>query len=136
MSPEEPKQTKQLLRSAPYFPVSDVERGVVYYERTLGFTREAVAGTPPEFAIVARDGFPIMLRLVADAERISPNERQGGTWDAFFWVSDVRALHDELRTNGATFAYDIVYQAAYEMDEFAVRDLNGYVLGFGQSRKA
>jgi hypothetical protein len=51
-------------------------------------------------------------------------------------VSDVRALHNELRTSGATFAYDIVYQAAYEMDEFAIRDLNGYVLGFGQSRKA
>jgi catechol 2,3-dioxygenase-like lactoylglutathione lyase family enzyme len=126
--------TKQLLRSAPYFPVADVERSATHYERVLGFRRDYVAGSPPEFAIVTRDGLSIMLRLVPNADRISPNERQGGTWDAFFWVSDVRALYAELRAAGADIAYDVTYQAGYQMDEFAARDLDGYVLGFGQSR--
>jgi lactoylglutathione lyase len=125
---------KQLLRSAPYFPVADVEHAASHYERVLGFTREYVAGSPPQFAIMTRDGLSIMLRLVPDADRISPNERQGGTWDVFFWVRDVRALHEELRTNGADVVYDVAFQAAYNMDEFAVRDLDGYVLGFGQGR--
>jgi hypothetical protein len=49
-------------------------------------------------------------------------------------VRDVRALHEELRTAGAEVVYDIVFQTAYTMDEFAGRDLNGYVLGFGQPR--
>lgn len=135
MSPDSsPDQAKQLLRSAPYFPVADVERAASHYERVLGFRREYVAGAPPQFAIMTRDGLSIMFRLVPDADRISPNERQGGTWDAFFWVRDVRGLHAELRERGAVMVYDVVFQAAYNMDEFAVRDLNGYVLGFGQPR--
>lgn len=86
----------QLLRSAPYFPVADVERTATHYERVFGFQREYIAGSPAQFAIMTRDGLSVMLRLVPDANRISPNEHQGGTWDAFFWVRDVRALHTEL----------------------------------------
>jgi hypothetical protein len=72
-----------------------------------------------------------MLRLV-NADRIVPNERQGGTWDAFFWVRDVRALHAELQSNGADIVYGPFVQDAYRMEEFAARDRDGYVLGFGQ----
>ena len=125
-------QGQQLLRSAPYFPVADVEQSASHYERVFGFQREYVAGTPPQFAIVSRDRLSIMLRLVAAPEKISPNERQGGTWDAFFWVRDVRALHEELRRNGADIVYGPLIQDAYQMEEFAVRDREGYVLGFGQ----
>jgi hypothetical protein len=124
---------QQLLRGAPYFPVADVERTANHYERVLGFQREYIAGTPPQFAIVSRDGFPIMLRLTGTPEKISPNERQGGTWDAFFWVRDVRALHEELLQNDADIVYGPVVQDAYHMEEFAVRDSEGYVLGFGES---
>ena len=126
-------QAKQLLRSAPYFPVADVEHAALHYERVLGFTREYVAGSPPQFAIMTRDGLSVMLRLVPDATRISPNERQGGTWDAFFWVRDVLALHAELVANGAEIVYGPILQEAYGMHEFAARDSSGYVLGFGQS---
>ena len=122
--------TTQLLRGAPYFPVPDVEQAVVHYERVFGFARDYVAGSPPEFAMVSRDGLCIMLRRVS--ERITPNEQQGGTWDAFFWVRDVRALHDELQGRGASVVYGPIVQQAYNMEEFAVRDRDGYVLGFGQ----
>jgi catechol 2,3-dioxygenase-like lactoylglutathione lyase family enzyme len=125
-------QIGQLLRSAPYFPVSDVEKSAGYYERVLGFQCEYSAGRPAQFAIVNRDGLAIMFRLVS--EPISPNEKQGGTWDAFFWVRDVRALHTELLGRGAEIVYGPTFQPAYQMDEFAVRDCEGYVLGFGQAR--
>jgi hypothetical protein len=121
-----------LTRSAPYFPVPDVERSAAHYERAFGFAREYVAGSPPQFAIMTRDGLSVMLRLVADSTRISPNERQGGTWDVFFWTTDARALHAELSARGAEIAYGPVVQDAYHMEEFAVRDSDGYVLGFGQ----
>jgi catechol 2,3-dioxygenase-like lactoylglutathione lyase family enzyme len=120
-----------LLRSAPYFPVPDVRAAAEHYARVLGFRGDYAAGEPPMFAIVSRDGLAIMLRRVDDPSKIVPNERQGGTWDAFFWVADVHALFDELRENGA----DIVYGPTareYRMMEIAVRDANGYVLGFGQ----
>ncbi|MGH9146929.1 MAG: hypothetical protein ACRD1Q_09480, partial [Vicinamibacterales bacterium] len=58
--------------------------------------------------------------------------KQGGTWDAFFWVRDARALHAELEGKGADVVYGPIVQEAYQMEEFAVRDREGYVLGFGQ----
>jgi catechol 2,3-dioxygenase-like lactoylglutathione lyase family enzyme len=124
--------TPQLLKSAPYFPVADVEQSARHYERVLGFHRDYCAGSPPEFAILSRDGLSIMLRLVPAPARISPNEQQGGTWDAFFWVRDVRALHSELAASGADIVYGPIVQEAYRMEEIAVRDREGYVLGFGQ----
>jgi len=124
--------TSQLLRSAPYFPVGDVEQAAQHYERVLGFHRDYVGGSPPHFAILSRDGLAIMLRMVPAPDRIVPNESQGGTWDAFFWVRDVRALHAELQARGAEVVYGPVVQEAYHMEEFAVRDPSGYVLGFGQ----
>ena len=127
-----PQSGNQLLRSAPYFPVADVERSATHYEKILGFQREYTGGTPPEFAIVSRDGLSIMLRRVPAPERISPNERQGGTWDAFFWVRDARGLHEELSAKGAEIVYGPIVQESYQMEEFAVRDREGYVLGFGQ----
>jgi catechol 2,3-dioxygenase-like lactoylglutathione lyase family enzyme len=123
----------QLFRSAPYFPVADVEQSVTHYERVLGFRREYVGGNPPQFAILSRDGLPVMLRRVPAPECISPNERQGGTWDVFFWVNDVKALHAELRGKGADIVYGPTIQEAYQIEEFAVRDPQGYVLGFGQA---
>ncbi|HVT40102.1 MAG TPA: VOC family protein [Gemmatimonadaceae bacterium] len=125
-------QSSQLLRSAPYFPVANVDQSAAYYERVFGFQLDYCAGTPAQFAIVSRDGLSLMLRLVPKPEEITPNERQGGTWDAFFWVRDVRALYAELQANGANVVYGPMIQEAYHMEEFAVRDLDGHVLGFGQ----
>jgi hypothetical protein len=125
----------QLLRSAPYFPVADVERSAAHYEGVFGFRREYVGGAPgapPQFAILSRDGLAIMLRRVTAPEQITPNEKQGGTWDAFFWVRDAKSLHAELHARGADVVYGPIVQQEYNMEEFAVRDREGYVLGFGQ----
>lgn len=121
-----------LLRSAPYFPVADVERSASYYETVLGFRRDYVAGKPTVFAIMSRDGIAIMLRLVADPAKIVPSEAQGGTWDAFIWVNEIAALHRELAAKGADVVYGPMIQEAYNMREFAVRDCDGHVLGFGE----
>lgn len=126
-----PKSVR-LLRSAPYFPVADVDATVAYYQKVLGFGREYVAGSPAQFAIVSRDGLAIMLRLVLAPQRIAPSEQQGGTWDAFFWVSDADGLHRELTSKGAAVVYGPLVQESYAMREFAVRDNDGHVLGFGQ----
>ena len=125
-------QKQQLTRITPYFPVGDVEKSLRYYETVFGFQREYAAGGPLEFAILSRDGHGIMLRRVPDPAKIVPNEKQGGSWDAFFWVTDAQALCDELKSKKANIVYGPIIQESYHMKEFAVRDLNGYVLGFGQ----
>lgn len=123
----------RVLRSAPYFPVADVAATAAYYRDVFGFATTYSAGAPPEFAMCERDGFAIMLRRVASPERIVPSEAQGGTWDAFLWVDDATALHEELVLRGATVVYGPIVQASYHMLEFAVRDSDGHVLGFGQA---
>ena len=126
---------KQLLRGAPYFPVADLDRAMRYYEDVLGFSAEYVGGEPAEFAIMSRDDLPIMLRLTPAANEISPNETQGGTWDVFFWVRDLAELSGELSQRGAEVVYGPVTRAEYGMKELAVRDPDGYVLGFGEQLK-
>jgi catechol 2,3-dioxygenase-like lactoylglutathione lyase family enzyme len=125
--------TAKLLRHAPYFPVANVEQSAAFYEQKLGFRIEYAAGSPLQFALCNRDGFAIMLRRVAQPESIVPSEQQGGTWDAFFWVDDAQALHAELSAKGVDVVYGPLIQQAYHMKEFAVRDLDGHVLGFGQA---
>lgn len=123
----------RVLRSAPYFPVADVAATATYYRDVFGFATTYSAGEPAEFAMCERDGFAIMLRRVASAERIVPCESQGGTWDAFLWVDDANALHAELVGRGATVVYGPIVQPSYHMLELAVRDCDGHVLGLGQS---
>lgn len=124
--------TPRLLRSAPYLPVADVAASAEYYQAVLGFRTDYLAGSPAEFAICSRDGLAVMLRRVTPPERITPVEAQGGTWDAFFWVEHVAALHRELAAAGAAVVYGPVRQDRYGMVEFAVRDRDGHVLGFGE----
>jgi predicted enzyme related to lactoylglutathione lyase len=123
----------RLLRSAAYFPVADVEQSMIYYAQVLGFGCEYSAGSPKQFAICGRNGYSIMLRRVDAPELIVPIEKQGGTWDSFFWVDDAEALHAELKANGAEIVYGPLIQQAYNMREFAVRDCDGHVLGFGEA---
>lgn len=126
-------QPTRLLRHAPYFPVANVEQSKNFYEQKLGFRVEYAAGNPLQFAICSRDGFAIMLRKVVQPELIVPSEKQGGTWDAFFWVNDVQTLHAELNSKGVDIVYGPLIQEAYNMKEFAIRDSDGHVLGFGQA---
>jgi catechol 2,3-dioxygenase-like lactoylglutathione lyase family enzyme len=120
-----------ILRAAPYFPVPDVSAIGAYYRTVFGFECEYSFGSPAEFAVYSRSGSPIMFRRVQNPGLIAPNESQGGTWDVFFWVSDVEALHREFVAKAAVLVYGPTIQD-YGMKEFAVRDPNGYVLGFGQ----
>ena len=120
-----------IIRGAPYLPVPDVSSIGAYYRDVLGFQCEYAAGEPAEFAMYSRSGIAVMFRRVQDPSLICPNERQGGTWDVFFWVDDIEALYGELTLKGASVVYPPVIQP-YHMKEFAVRDPNGHVLGFGQ----
>src|SRR5206468_7340358 len=123
----------KLLRHAAYFPVSDVERSMAFYIETLGFRCEYSAGSPLQFAICSRDDLAVMLRRIADTDLIVPIEKQGGSWDAFFWVDDAEALHAELTSKQADIVYGPLVQDSYQMLEFAVRDCDGHVLGFGET---
>jgi hypothetical protein len=82
-----------------------------------------------------RDRFIVMLSQARAGTAASPNGELTGcpeTWDAYFWILDADALFLELKGKGATIVYEPCIRDLYDMKEFAVRDLDGYVLAFGQ----
>lgn len=119
-----------IIRAATYLPVEDVVAAATYYRDVLGFRCEYEGGAPPEFAIYNRGAATVMLRRVAG--RVVPSEAQGGTWDVFCWVTDLDALFEELSGKNATVVYPPTLQP-YGMREFAIRDSDGHVLGFGET---
>jgi hypothetical protein len=62
-----------------------------------------------------------MLSEVADKARIRPNESDGGLWDA-------DALFTKFTAKGAVVAYPPVDRGLYDNREFAIRDLDGYMI--------
>ena len=46
-----PPEGADIIRGAPYFPVSDVSSIGAYYRDVLGFQCEYAAGEPPEFGL-------------------------------------------------------------------------------------
>jgi len=120
-----------VIGSAPYLMVSDLGRSLDYYCNVLGFTRPNLWGEPPVFAMPSRDGFVVMLHRGEAGKLIYSNSSQGGAWDAYFWVSDVDGLFEEFKSKGAVVEYEPCIQD-YEIKEFAVKDLDGHILAFGQ----
>lgn len=111
--------------------VSDLAKSMKYYEEALG------CEVNEHWAI--RDNFGLGFKLIqaADSEDVRPNR---GTWNTYAYVrthDELDALYAELKTNGAIIASE---PAVTEHDwgtwkDFSVRDLDGYVIGFGSGSK-
>ena len=117
---------------APEFLVADVTKAAEHYRDKLGFR---IVGyffeDPPVFAMVGRDDRIIMLSLAQSSRGGSNRSHKREAIDAYLWVDDVDALYSELQQSGA----DIIMPPTlriYAMKEIEVRDLDGYVLCFGQ----
>ncbi len=130
--PERGQRMGNFIGSAPYLNVADIGRALDYYCDVLGFSRPRVWGDPPSFAMPSRDGLIVMLNQVQDPELPCPSAKQGGVWDAYFWVQDVEALFDEFKSRAAMLDYEPTVKEHYNMKEFAVRDPDGHVIAFGQ----
>jgi catechol 2,3-dioxygenase-like lactoylglutathione lyase family enzyme len=116
---------------APYFFADDVVATANYYRDKLGFRYDRFWNDPPTFCIVHRDGVFIMLAEGASAGQ--PNrsaDPEGGAWDAYVWVDDADALHDEYAARGVRIVRAPCDQP-YNIRDFEIEDCNGYRLCFG-----
>jgi len=122
----------RITGGAPFFLVADFVQAAEYYRDRLGFTiRGYFFEEPPVFAMVGRDDQIIMLSLMDAGRGGSNRDHKVDALDAYFWIDDVDALHAEFQRSGA----DIVAPPQlriYGMKELEVRDLDGYVICFGQ----
>lgn len=121
---------RQGLAIAPLFFVANVARAAAYYRDVLGFGFDKIWGDPPCFCMPHRDGLTIMLQQPDDKTRIRPNGADGCSWDAYVWVRDADALFATFQANGADIVHAPVDRDDYGNREFAVRDLDGYIIAF------
>jgi uncharacterized glyoxalase superfamily protein PhnB len=121
---------RALLAISPLFFVTDVAKAAAYYRDVLGFTFEQIWGDPPCFCMPHRDGLTVMLSEVDDKSRIRPNGADGSSWDAYVWVRDADALFAAFEAAGALVVHEPVDREYYGNREFAVRDLDGYIIAF------
>jgi predicted enzyme related to lactoylglutathione lyase len=120
---------------APHFIVDDVVASANFYRDRLGFAYERFWGDPPAFCMVHRGGIIIMLSQLEEKGMMRPNGAAvagGDAWDAYVWVPDADALHDEFVGRGVTIARRLCDQP-YGNRDFDVLDCNGYRLCFGHS---
>lgn len=120
--PDRPKDpSRQLLQVLPGLPLSDVARGVEYYQRVLGFHVNYVQH---DLGVMYRDDVTILL--------IQRKAEHSGV--AFFeaYVRDADALHAELVGRGANVQGAPVSHP-WGLRDFAVLDLEQNRLTFAQS---
>ena len=110
----------------PVIAVSDSARAEDYYCRVLGFQKMSAypadpARPDPRYLALARDGVWLHLQ--------SYKPERAGMTDAFFWVTDVDRLHEELRSGGAVVQLPPTDQT-WGIREMGIRDPDGNVLSF------
>jgi hypothetical protein len=122
----------RVTRIAPYFLVADVVRAAEYYRDKLGFAiRGYFFEDPPVFAMVGRDDQIVMLALMTAGRGGSNRGYKDIAFDAYLWTDDVDALYAEFQQNQADIVGPPLLRI-YGMKELEVRDLDGYVICFGQ----
>jgi catechol 2,3-dioxygenase-like lactoylglutathione lyase family enzyme len=111
--------------------VDDVGRTTDYYRDALGFEISRFEANPDHYGYASRDGCHLHFARFERA-RTRPNHEEAppDMFDAYFWVDDVDALHEELVGRGAELLHGPVDQA-YGLREIRARDPNGYILAFG-----
>ena len=116
---------------APHFLVEDVARAAEYYRDKMGFEIGPYFQDPPVFVIIQRAGVAIQLSRMEGGRGGSNRKWKDDAFDAYVWAANVDRLYRELEAANAT-----VLQAPllkdYGMKEMDVRDLDGYVIRFGE----
>ena len=125
-------QVPKLIGSAPVLLVADVVKAANYYRDQLGFGYERFWNEPPDFCMVERDGFTVMLAQAPAGARLMPHWKVADQmWNAYFWCDDVESLHAEFVRRGAQIDYGLGIKP-YGIKEFGIQDLDGHDIAFGQ----
>lgn len=119
---------------SPLFVVGDLQQALAFYVERLGFEVTHQAPAPdPFFAIVARDGVQLMLKVVAEDVGALPNRSRhpDARWDAYIHVPDPDALEAEFRARRVTFSAPLT-DTDDGLRGFELIDHDGYQLFFGR----
>jgi len=127
---------------SPFFIVANVPATLSFYRDLLGF-EVVFRGPSPEdefFGIVRRDGAKLMFKalgVISNGEEVSvepvPNftREPAFSWDAYIDVPDPDALAAEFASRGVVFSMPLTDRGTDGVRGFAIKDIDGYGLFFG-----
>ncbi|XEC97455.1 VOC family protein [Paenibacillus tarimensis] len=107
--------------------VSNRKQVLDYYSK-LGFWCDY------EMGFVEREGLMLIIHESDEVNAIIPNYPVHGenAVNVYAMVEGIDNLYDELKSKGAVFQYELRTNE-YKMREFAIKDPQGYSIGFGES---
>jgi DNA-binding MarR family transcriptional regulator/catechol 2,3-dioxygenase-like lactoylglutathione lyase family enzyme len=116
------RQPRQLLRLCPIFPVRDLGAALAHYA-SLGFETVAHHDGGGQYGFATRDGVQLHLATVGGTDAHPA--------DAYLFVRDADALHEEWSRPGLAGHTYPVYPTAYKLREGSHVDPDGNVIRFG-----
>lgn len=116
--------------SSHVFLVADASRSSRFYQ-SLGFNYEEIGGPHIKHIHVSRGNLTLILHPAADPALVRPitSVEGGPQWDAFAYTNYADLLFEEFNRAGATIAYGL--NRGQHWNEFAVQDVDGYIIAFG-----
>jgi uncharacterized glyoxalase superfamily protein PhnB len=138
----------ELKKLAPNFAVKDIEKTVAFYRDVFGFKLEMAvpedkSGVEQEltekkkyiYAMMSSDGVKVMFqRTDSIGEDVPPLKGVpiGASVSFYIEVEDINALYHEMKSKAEVVKE--LETAWYGMQEFYVKDCNGYILGFAERK--
>lgn len=138
----------ELKKLAPNFAVQNIEKTVTFYRDVLGFKLEMVvpedkSGIEQElseekkyiYAMMNRGGVEVMFqRMDSIGEDVPPLKGVpiGASVSFYIEVEDINAIYQEMKSKAEVVKeLETVW---YGMQEFYIKDCNGYILGFAERK--
>jgi catechol 2,3-dioxygenase-like lactoylglutathione lyase family enzyme len=122
----------ELRAAATVLLVRDVARSVAYYRDQLGFEASLFEENPQHYGYANRDNVWFHF---AHWDGVEPRPNAVAVppdmFEAYLYVDDVTALHEELVERGADLLHG-PEERPWTRLEIRVKDPDGYVLAFGE----
>ena len=138
----------KLQKLTPNFSVQDIKKTVLFYQDVLGFKLEMAvpedkSGIENElnenkkyvYAMMRRDGVEFMFQRADSIGEDIPTLKdvsQGASVSFYMEVEDIETLYQEMQSK--TDVMIELKTAWYGMQEFYIKDCNGYILGFAERK--
>lgn len=117
------ERQEHLLRGIPVLASLDIKKTVAFYKTKLGFNR--IGYLDDNYAVIARDQFVVHFWKCDD--KIHPENTS-----CYVDVKDIDTLYTELKTQDVIHPNGTLEDKPYGMREFAILDLDGNMIKFGQ----
>jgi uncharacterized glyoxalase superfamily protein PhnB len=126
-----------MKKLTPNLMVTDVNKTVEFYKNILDF--ETVMTAPQEgtlyWALMKNGAVEIMFQAKESiSQEISAfkDKEVGGSFTLYIDVTDIKALYEKVKDHASIVQE--MHTTSYGAQEFAINDINGYVLAFAQSK--